>query len=284
MVKIAGIQFQGSREREANVRKAISLVQEAASRGAQILCLPELFNTMYFCVGENAQYFEWAETIPGPTSDRMAAIAKETRTVLICPIFEKVMDGEYYNTAVIMGPNGEIIGKYRKMSIPFLWDPENKESDPRGNEKFYFRPGNLGFPVFPIPYGVNIGLLICYDRHFPEAARILGVRGAHVVFVPTATGGKTRYIWELELKAHAAMNIYYVCGVNKVGKDIDGSVREHYGSSMIINPRGEVIAQAGDKQDEIIYADVDLSCIQELRHFWNFYRDRRPDFYDPLLT
>lgn len=283
MVKIAGIQFIGSRDREANVRRAIGLVRDAGSRGAQIMCLPELFNTMYFCVGENPEYFQWAEPIPGPTSDRMAAIARETQSVLICPIFEKLMDGEYYNAAVILGPDGHIIGKYRKMSIPYLMDPKNKETDPRGNEKLYFRPGNLGFPVFPTPFGINIGLLICYDRHFPEAARVLGVRGAHAVFVPTATSGKTRYIWELELKAHAAMNIYYVCGVNKVGKDIDGSARDHYGSSIIVNPRGEIMAQAGDKQEEIIYAEVDLSLIQELRHFWNFYRDRRPDFYDALL-
>jgi N-carbamoylputrescine amidase len=283
MVRIAGIQFQGSRDREANVVKAISLVREAAHGGAQVLCLPELFNTMYFCVGENAEFFQWAETIPGPTSNRMADLSRETHTVLVCPLFEKVVDGEYYNTAVILGPDGEIIGKYRKMSIPLIWDREKDASDPRGNEKFYFRPGDLGFPVFSTPFGINVGLLICYDRHFPEAARILGLRGADVVFVPTATSGKTRYLWEMGLKAHAAMNIYYVCGVNKVGKDIDGSARNHFGASMIVNPRGEILAQAGDKQDEIIYADVDTSLIRELKHFWNFYRDRRPEFYGPLV-
>jgi N-carbamoylputrescine amidase len=280
MLKIAGVQFIGQAEKAANIETAIRLVRKAAAQGASIVCLPELFSTMYFCVETRREYFDWAEAIPGPTIERMGAVARETGIVLIAPIFERAPDGRFFNTAAILGPDGALIGKYRKSSIPFL--DVRLSSEPRGNEKFYFEPGNLGFPTFATPFG-RIGILICYDRHFPEAARVLGLGGAEIVFVPTATTFMTRYLWDLELRAHAVTNLYYVCGVNKVGVDVGGSTRNHFGSSMVINPRGEILAQASDALEDIALADVDLAVIPELRTLWGYYRDRRPDMYGPLL-
>ena len=280
MLKIAGVQFGGHVDREVNIATATRLVREAPRRGAQIICPPELFSTIYFCVETRREYFDWAEPIPGPTTERMAALARETGTVLICPIFERTEDGLFYNAAAVLGPDGALIGKYRKSSIPFM--DRGRSAEPRGNEKFYFRPGDLGFPTFPTPFGVRIGILICYDRHFPEAARMLGLGGAEIVFVPTVTSGMTRYLWDLELRAHAVTNIYYVCGVNKVGVDVGGSSRHHFGSSLVANPRGEIIAQANDTGEDIALAEVDVSVIPELRAMWGYYRDRRPDLYGPL--
>jgi N-carbamoylputrescine amidase len=280
MLKIAGVQFGGHVDKDVNLATATRLIREAARRGAQIICPPELFSTIYFCVETRPEYFDWAEPIPGPTTDRMATLARETGTVLICPIFERTEDGLFYNSAAVLGPDGGLIGKYRKSSIPFM--DRGLSAEPRGNEKFYFRPGDLGFPTFPTPFGVRIGILICYDRHFPEAARILGLGGAEIVFVPTVTSGMTRYLWDLELRAHAVTNIYYVCGVNKVGVDVGGSSRNHFGSSLIANPRGEIIAQANDSGEDMAIADIDVSLIPELRAMWGYYRDRRPDLYGAL--
>jgi beta-ureidopropionase len=156
-----------------------------------------------------------------------------------------------------------------------------RSSEPRGDEKFFFAPGDLGFPTFDTPFA-RIGILICYDRHFPEAARVLGLGGAEIVFVPTNTTRMTRYLWDLELRAHAIANVYYVCGVNKVGVDVGGSARDHHGDSLVCTPRGEILAQASATQEDIVVADVDLSVIPELRALWGYYRDRRPDLYGPL--
>lgn len=279
MLRIAAAQFVGNVDKEQNIQTGIRLVRQAAAQGAQVICLPELFSTMYFCVEERPEYFEWAEPIPGPTIERMTEVARATGAVLICPIFERAGE-KFYNTAAVVGPDGQVIGKYRKSSIPFM--DRSRSTEPRGNEKFYFVPGDLGFPAFSTPFGARIGILICYDRHFPEAARILGLNGADIVFVPTATTGMTRYLWDLELRAHAVTNIYYVCGVNKVGRDVGGSARNHFGSSLIVTPRGDILAQAGDSRDEVITADLDLSVIPEMRALWGYYRDRRPDLYGPL--
>jgi N-carbamoylputrescine amidase len=281
MVRIAAVQFGGHIEKEVNVQTATRLIRQAAARDAQIICLPELFSTMYFCVEERQEYFDWAEPIPGPTITRMGELARETGAVLICPIFERTAEGTFFNSAAVVGPDGRVIGKYRKASIPFM--DRARSSEPRGNEKFYFEPGDLGFPTFPTPFGARIGILICYDRHFPEAARALGLGGAEIVFVPTVTSAMTRYLWDLELRAHAVANIYYVCGVNKVGLDVGGSTRNHFGSSLIADPRGQIVAQAGDSHEEVITADLDLSVIPELRAMWGYYRDRRPDLYGALV-
>jgi N-carbamoylputrescine amidase len=275
MLRIAGVQLTGHVDRAVNLDKAERMVRAAAAQGARIVCLPELFSTMYFCVERRPEYFDWAEPIPGPTTDRMGALASGTGAVLICPIFER--DGAtYYNAAAVIGPDGAVIGKYRKSSIPFMDRARSRE--PRGDEKFYFTPGDLGFPVFDTPFA-RIGILICYDRHFPEAARVLGLGGAEIVFVPTNTTRMTRYLWDVELRAHAIANVYYVCGVNKVGVDVGGSARDHHGDSLICNPRGEVIAQASATEEGIVAAEVDLSVIPELRALWGYYRDRRPDLY-----
>jgi N-carbamoylputrescine amidase len=279
MVRIAGVQLTGHVDKAENVKKATRMVRDAADQGARIVCLPELFNTMYFCVERRPEYFDWAEPIPGPTTDRMGALACETGAVLICPIFER--DGAtYYNAAAVIGPDGGVIGKYRKSSIPFM--DRARSRDPRGDEKFYFTPGDLGFPTFDTPFA-RIGILICYDRHFPEAARVLGLGGAEIVFVPTNTTRMTRYLWDVELRAHAIANVYYVCGVNKVGVDAGGSARDHHGDSLIVNPRGEILAQASATEEGLVVADVDLSVIPELRALWGYYRDRRPDLYGPVV-
>jgi N-carbamoylputrescine amidase len=280
MVRIAGVQFVGNVDKETNIRTAIRMVREAAGRGARIICLPELFSTMYFCVETRREYFDWAEPSPGPTIDRMSDVARETATVVIAPIFERAPDGRYFNSATVIGPDGHLIGKYRKSSIPLMDTAQSPE--PRGNEKFYFTPGDLGFPTFATPFA-RIGLLICYDRHFPEAARVLGLGGAEIVFVPTATTGMTKYLWDLELRAHAVTNVYYVCGVNKVGVDVGGSKRNHHGSSMIVSPRGEILAEASGTKDDITVADVDLSALPQLRELWGYYRDRRPEMYGPVV-
>jgi N-carbamoylputrescine amidase len=272
MLRIAGVQFSGHVDKAMNLNTAIRLVRQAAGRGARIICLPELFNTMYFCVERRREYFDWAEPIPGPTIERMAEIARETGTVLICPIFERTPDGTFYNAAAVVGPDGRVLGKYRKASIPFM--DRSRSSEPRGDEKFFFTPGDLGFPTFDTPFA-RIGL--------PEAARVLGLGGADIVFVPTNTTRMARYLWDLELRAHAIANVYYVCGVNKVGVDVGGSTRDHHGDSLICNPRGEILAQASATQEDIVMADVDLSVIPELRALWGYYRDRRPDLYGPVV-
>ncbi len=280
MLKIAGVQFSGHVDKAVNVDTAIRLVRQAAAQGARIICLPELFNTMYFCVDRRREHFDWAEPIPGPTIERMAQVARETEAVLICPIFERTPDGTFYNAAAVLGPDGRLLGKYRKSSIPFM--DRARSSEPRGDEKFYFTPGDLGFPTFDTPFA-RIGILICYDRHFPEAARVLGLGGAEIVFVPTNTTRMARYLWDLELRAHAIANVYYVCGVNKVGVDAGGSARDHHGDSLICDPRGEILAQASATREDIVMADVDLSVIPELRALWGYYRDRRPDLYGPVV-
>ncbi len=273
--KAAMIQFTGAHDKEKNIEKAQKYVAEAAEAGAQIVCLQELFNTKYFCYEENPDYWDFAEPIPGPAVDAMSALAKKHNIVLVAPIYEKAMEGELYNTAVILGTDGEIMGKYRKTSIPLV-----KTKSLVGNEKYYFKPGNLGFPVWQTPFGVNIGVMICYDRHFPEHARLLALNGADLVFVPTATGGMSRYLWEIELQAHAIDNIYYIGGVNRVGFDDGGSEHQsYYGSSFFSSPKGEILSQASDDQDEIVYAEIDTSIIGDLRNEWGFFRDRRPDAY-----
>jgi N-carbamoylputrescine amidase len=281
MLRIAGAQFAGSADKEANVRTAERMVREAAGRGARIVCLPELFSTMYFCVETRPEYFAWAEPVPGPTIERMGALARELGIALIAPVFERAPDGRHFNTAAVLGPDGGLIGKYRKSSIP--WMDAAQSPEPRGNEKFFFAPGDLGFPTFDTPFA-RIGILICYDRHFPEAARVLGLGGAEIVFVPTATTRMARYLWDVELRAHAIANIYYVCGVNKVGVDAGGSARDHHGNSMIVSPRGEILAEASATADDIAVADVDLSSLPRLRSLWGYYRDRRPDQYGPVVT
>ena len=280
LVKAALIQFQGNTDKKKNIEKAKRYVKQAAADGAKVVCLQELFNTTYFCYEEDPKNYDLAEPIPGPTIEQMAKLAQDERIVLVAPIYERVVKGELYNTAVVIGPNGQLMGRTRKSSIPLV-----VSKDLAGYEKYYFRPGNTGFPTYPTPFGITIGIMICYDRHFPEHARLLALGGADLVFVPSATAGMSRYLWEIELKAHAIDNIYYVGGINRVGKDIGGSPTQlYYGSSFFSDYRGQTVTQASDKKDDIIYADIDAGAIEKLRNTWGFFRDRRPDLYGAIMT
>lgn len=280
LVKAALIQFQGNMDKKKNIEKATRYVKQAAAGGARVVCLQELFNTTYFCYEEDPKYYELAEPIPGPTIEAMAKLAQEERIVLVAPIYEQVIKGELYNTAAVLGPDGNLLGRTRKSSIPLV-----VSKDLAGYEKYYFRPGNTGFPTYPTPFGITIGVMICYDRHFPEHARLLALGGADLVFVPSATAGMSRYPWEIELKAHAIDNIYYVGGINRVGKDIGGSPTQlYYGSSFFSDYRGQTISQASDTKDDVIFADIDTGAIEKLRNTWGFFRDRRPDLYGAITT
>jgi len=279
VVKSALIQMSTEYDKAHNVKRAVELVSEAADRGARIVCLQEMFHTIYFPFELDPRHLDLAEPLDGPTMEAMQEAARANGIVLIAPIYEKAMDGLLYNTAPVLGPDGELLGIYRKSHIPIV-----KVETLTGYEKFYFTPGDTGFVTFDTPFDVTIGILICYDRHFPEGARALALNGAQVVFVPTATTGMSRYLWELELRAHAIGNIYYVGGVNRVGYDGNGSQNHFYGSSLWSDPKGQIMAQAGDEDDEIVIADLDVSVIPSLRNEWGFFRDRRPDLYGDLTT
>ncbi|MEE8111042.1 MAG: nitrilase-related carbon-nitrogen hydrolase, partial [bacterium] len=216
------------------------------------------------------KYFDMAVPIPGPTTDRIAAKAKEHEILIMAPVYEKEMAGVYYNSAVLLGPDGGIIGKYRKMHIP--------HSD-NFIEKYYFKPGNLGFPVFETPFG-KIGILICYDRHFPEGARALGLGGAELVLIPVASPRPTAgEVFVKELMGMAIANQFFVAAVNRVGPEARD---QFFGSSLVCDPRGYVVAKAGGKKDEVLIMDIDLSQVAATRNNWMFYRDRRPDAYAAL--
>lgn len=279
-MKVALCQFIGDVEKEPNVQKLLRYAREAGDHGANLICFHELSTTSYFCYEENYAHFALAEPIPGPAAERVGEVAREYGVVIVLPLYEKVMRGEFYNSAAVLMPDGKVQGVYRKTNIPMAKRPEN----PFGNEKLYFKPGNLGYPVFDTPWGVRFGIVICNDRHFPEGPRIIGTRGADLLLVPTASFGKHyRPLWEIELRAYAYQNVYYVGGVNKVGVDQGVKNQNHYyGSSLLVSPRGEVLARAGDERDEIIYGEMDLGLIEEMRNIYGFYRDRRPELYAEL--
>lgn len=283
MAQVALVQFQGSRDRRQNLAKILRMGQEAAAAGADIICFPELATTMYFCHEENDSYKDWAEPEGGETVRQVARLARDTRTTVVLPFFERT-EGELFNTALVLGTDGEIIGKYRKSSIPRMRRSPNP-SDSTSNEQYYFEPGDLGFPVFETAAGVRVGLLICYDRHFPEAARVLALRGADLILVPTATYRSfIQEAWEIELRAHAIANSVYVGGVNKVGVDVDGAQRRpHFGGSLYIDPRGAVLERADATSDMIIYGKVDRAVVEDTRDIWGFFRERRPEHYGPVV-
>ncbi|MGH9432292.1 MAG: nitrilase-related carbon-nitrogen hydrolase [Terriglobia bacterium] len=263
--------------KKAMVQKHLRLIEQAARQGVQVLCLQELFYGPYFCAEQNARWYELAERIPdGPTIQLMAKIARKHRMVMVLPIYEEEMPGVYYNTAAVIDADGKYLGKYRKHHIPHC--------HPGFWEKFYFTPGNQGYPVFETRYA-KIGVYICYDRHFPEGARILGLSGAEIVFNPSATvAGLSEYLWELEQPAHAVANGYYVAAINRVSHEKPWDIGEFYGKSYFCNPRGKIIAQASRDKDELLVADLDLDMIREVRSTWQFFRDRRPETYKPLAS
>jgi len=259
---------------EAMIQKHIPYIEEAGKQGVQILCLQEIFNTPYFCPAQEPKWCDTAEPIPGPTVERMTEYAKKYDMVMVVPIYEREMAGVYYNTAAVIDADGTYLGKYRKNHIPQtggFW------------EKYYFKPGNLGYPVFETKYA-KIGVYICYDRHFPEGARLLGLNGAEIVFNPSATvAGQSEHLWKLEQPSHAVANGYFMAASNRVGTEPPWNIGEFYGQSYFCDPRGDIIAVASRDKDELIVADLDLDMIEEVRRVWQFYRDRRPDTYDDLV-
>jgi N-carbamoylputrescine amidase len=238
----------------------------------------ELFYGPYFCQVQDAQYYSYTELIPdGPTTKRMQDLAKQTGMVLVVPMYEEdeTASGIYYNTAAVIDADGKYLGKYRKTHIPHVkgfW------------EKFYFRPGNLGYPVFETAVG-KVGVYICYDRHFPEGARALGLNGAEMVFIPSATSrGLSEYLWRIEQVSHAVANGYFVGTINRVGIEKEIGDDDFYGQSYFVDPRGQFIGELGSAHDEeLIVRDMDLDKITEVRQTWQFYRDRRPDAYEDLV-
>ena len=260
--------------RDAMVAKHIPMIEEAGERGVQILALQEMFNGPYFCPSQDSKWCDIAETIPGPTIEQMSAYAKKYSMVLVVPIYEREMPGVYYNTAAVIDADGQYLGKYRKNHIPQtagFW------------EKYFFKPGNLGYPVFQTRYA-KVGVYICYDRHFPEGARLLGLNGAEVVFNPSATvAGLSQHLWKIEQPAHAVANGYFMGCSNRVGTEAPWDIGEFYGTSYFVDPRGEILAEGSTKDDELVVADLDLDMLEEVRRVWQFYRDRRPDSY-PEMT
>jgi len=261
--------------KKAMIEKHVGLIQEAADKGANVCCLQEIFYGPYFCAEQDKRWYELAEPIPdGPTIKLMQDLAKKHKMVMIVPIYEVDMTGVYYNTAAVIDENGNYLGKYRKHHIP--------QVNPGFWEKFYFKPGNGGYPVFQTTYG-KIGVYICYDRHFPEGARMLGLNGAEIVFNPSATvAGLSEYLWKLEQPAHAVANQYFVAAINRVGTEKPWEIGHFYGQSYFCNPRGQIMVEGSREDDEVVVADLDLDMIREVRDTWQFFRDRRPETYEKL--
>ena len=262
--------------RQANLERTLGFVDEAGARGVQILCMQEIFTGPYFCAEQNPRWYASAERIPdGPTVQLMQERARQHQMVIVVPIYEDDGPGIYYNTAAVIDADGRYLGKYRKNHIPHC--------APGFWEKFYFRPGNLGYPVFETAYA-KVGVYICYDRHFPEGARALGLNGAEIVFNPSATvAGLSEYLWKLEQPAHAVANAYFLGAINRVGTEAPWNIGEFYGQSYFCDPRGQMLVVASRDQSELIVADLDLEQIREVRNIWAFYRDRRPDSYGDLV-
>ncbi len=260
--------------RDAMIEKHVPLIEKAAGEGVNVLCFQELFHAPYFCPSQDPKWYALAEPIPdGPTVRLMQEYAARHSMVLIVPIYEEAMTGVFYNTAAVIDASGAYLGRYRKKHIPQVagfW------------EKFFFKPGNEGYPVFDSAYG-RVGVYICYDRHFPEGARLLGLAGAEIVFNPSATvAGVSKYLWKLEQPAHAVANGYFMGNINRVGTEAPWNIGTFYGTSYFCDPRGQILAEASEDKDELVTADLDLDLIQEVRNAWQFYRDRRPETYGDI--
>lgn len=285
-------QMSATPDPEKNLQHAAEQVREAARNGAQVVCLPELFQTQYFCQREDASLFDLAEPIPGPSSNQLSELAKQLHIVLIASLFEKRAPGVYHNTAAVFDTDGRLAGLYRKMHIP---------DDPLYYEKFYFTPGDLGFRAFDTSLG-RLGTLVCWDQWYPEGARLTALQGAHVLFYPTAIGwhprekaevGKAQHdAWRTIQRAHAIANGVYVAVVNRVGfetgdirgKAASGPGLEFWGGSFLCDPFGRVIAEASHDREEILVGEVDLHLLEDVRRNWPFLRDRRIDSYAPITN
>jgi N-carbamoylputrescine amidase len=277
-VTVGLVQMRMEERPEANLRKATQMVEQAARRGAQVVCLPELFRTRYFPIVEDHANFELAEPIPGPTTEALSKVAAGHNLTLIAPLFERRARGLFHNSVAVLGPDGAIRGRYRKMHVP---------DDPNFYEKFYFAPGDQGFPAVDTPQG-KVGALICWDQWYPEAARLTALAGAQVLFYPTAIGhssadkahlAKQRDAWRTIQRAHAIANGLFVAVVNRVGQEGDLTF---WGSSFIADPLGEVLAEASEDKEEVLVKELDLRAIDATRQAWPFLRDRRVDAYQGL--
>ncbi len=263
--------------KKQNIENQMKMVEDAVRQGVQMLCFQEIFTTPYFCAEQQTRWYDAVERIPdGKTVQMMQSVAKEHGMVLIVPIYEEEISGIYYNSAAVIDADGKYLGKYRKTHIPHV--------NPGFWEKFYFRPGNLGYPCFDTAFA-RIGVYICYDRHFPEGARCLGLNGAEIIFNPSATvAGLSEYLWKLEQPAHAVANGYFVGAINRVGTEAPWNIGEFYGQSYFCDPRGQIIAEASRDKDELVVADLDFDMIREVRNTWQFFRDRRPDAYGQIVA
>ena len=261
--------------REAMIAKHLRLIEEAASQKVQILCLQELFYGPYFAAEQDPRWYKFTEAVPGgPTVKLMQDVARRHGMAMVVPVYEEEATGVYYNTAAVIDADGSFLGKYRKNHIPHCL--------PAFWEKFYFKPGNLGYPVFKTRYA-TIGVYICYDRHFPEGARLLGLNGAEIVFNPSATvAGLSQYLWKLEQPAHAVANGYFMACSNRVGTEAPWNIGRFYGSSYFVDPRGNFLAMGSEDKNELVVAEMDLDMIEEVRRTWQFYRDRRPETYGAM--
>jgi beta-ureidopropionase len=273
---VASVDLPLAQVKKAMIDKHVDYIAQAAKGGAQITCLQEIFYGPYFCAEQQTRWYDLTEPIPdGPTIKLMQDLARQHHMALVVPIYELEQEGVYYNTAAVIDNTGKYLGKYRKTHIPHV--------APGFWEKFYFRPGNLGYPIVDLGF-VKIGVYICYDRHFPEGARALGLNGAEIVFNPSATvAGLSEYLWKLEQPAHAVANGYFIGAINRVGTEAPWNIGQFYGTSYFCNPRGKIIAEASRDKDEVLIADLDLDQIKEVRQTWQFFRDRRPDAYGDLV-
>jgi beta-ureidopropionase len=261
---------------DAMLEKHLAFVDEAGKKGVQILGLQEIFNGPYFCPSKDPKWCDNAEAVPdGPTIKVMQERAKKHGMAIVVPVYEREMAGVYYNTAAVIDADGSYLGKYRKNHIP--------DVNPGFYEKMFFKPGNLGYPVFKTKFA-QVGVYICYDRHFPEGARLLGLNGAEIVFNPSATvAGTSEYLWKLEQPAHAVANGYFVAASNRVGTEAPWNIGEFYGQSYFCDPRGKFLATASRDKDELVVAQMDLDVIEEVRRAWQFFRDRRPETYGDMV-
>jgi N-carbamoylputrescine amidase len=274
VVRAALVQATWTGDAESMIAKHEEHARAAAAQGAKVIGFQEVFNAPYFCQVQESEHYRWAEAVPdGPTVQRMQALARETGMVIVVPVYEVEQPGVYYNTAAVIDADGSYLGKYRKHHIPQVkgfW------------EKYYFKPGNLGFPVFDTAVG-RIGVYICYDRHFPEGWRALGLAGAQLVYNPSATSrGLSGYLWQLEQPAAAVANEYFIAAINRVGREPYGD-NDFYGTSYFVDPRGQMVdGAASDSKEELLVPDLDFDLIEEVRQTWAFYRDRRPEAYGEL--
>jgi len=262
--------------RIAQTERTLKYIDQAGAEGVQVLCMQEIFTGPYFCAEQTTRWYDSTEKIPdGPTTKLMQEYAKKYSMVIVVPLYEVEETGVYYNTAAVIDADGKYLGKYRKNHIPHV--------APGFWEKFYFRPGNLGYPVFDTAYA-KVGVYICYDRHFPEGARELGLAGAEIVMNPSATvAGLSEYLWKLEQPAHAVANGYFVGAINRVGFEAPWNIGEFYGQSYFCDPRGQMLAVGPRDQDALVTADLEMDKIREVRNTWQFYRDRRPETYNGIV-